>query len=187
MIARRTLTILLCLAGLLLLGSSFYMQMKAELAQMLIGHSWYQRSEMEPPAVPWPWADTRAVALLEIPSLDIKQFIMQDASGESLAFGPGLVTANTLPATGSHSMIAGHRDSHFDFIPKVLVGTRFRVSNYRGQSQLYQVVEQRVLDTQKEQLQLNSEQNLLTLITCFPFDGLIVGGPLRWIVNAQAI
>lgn len=184
---RRCLCLGLVLLGGYLLADSAYMQIKAKAAQMLIHHSWYQRAAGEQPAVPWPWADTKAIALLSIPALEIQQFVMQDASGESLAFGPGLVTGNELPASGGHSMVAGHRDSHFQFLKKLQPGMRLRVSNYRGESRGYQVIEARVLDTDKEALQHFPDQDLLTLISCYPFDALAPGGPLRWIVNAVPI
>jgi len=117
----------LVIAGALLVCNSLYMQAKAELAQILINHTWHQRQQSERPAKPWPWADTRAVALLEVPSLKVKRYIMQDASGESLAFGPGLMTTNALPAGQRHSIIAGHRDSHFQFMRKLKIGDRLSV------------------------------------------------------------
>lgn len=180
------LTITLILGGLLLLGNGVYMHAKAGLAQLLINHTWYQRQSQEQPAKPWPWADTRAVALLEFPSLDIKRFIMQDAHGESLAFGPGLVTQGALPGDKQHSIVAGHRDSHFKFLQRIKVGDHFSATNYRGQRQVYRVVEIRIINSEDELLVQSPADGLLSLITCYPFNDLESRGPLRLVINAVA-
>ncbi len=160
------------------------MQAKAQLAQMFIATSWESRQVNTMPGRPWPWADTRAIGTLEIPRLGIKQFIMQDASGESLAFGPGRVLPSVLPSSTGHAVIAGHRDSHFSFLRDVSKGDIITTSNYQQQQQSYKVSDIHIINVTEQSLNSNEEQNQLTLITCYPFDSLVPGGPLRLIITA---
>lgn len=172
--------------GVVLIGKAFYMDAKAELAQYLINSAWQTHEEGQPAKKPWPWADTYAVAKIEVPRLNVVQYIMRDASGESLAFGPGHLTKSALPASTGHTMIAGHRDSHFEFIKNLTMGDIVIVSNYHNDRQFYRVSKAVEFDTRSEQLNLTS-QDKLTLITCYPFNELTPGGPLRWIVDAIPI
>ena len=185
--SRKILTSILIIAGVYLLGSSAYMQAKAVLAQWLIASSWKQALNQEsPPPKPWWWADTRAIALLEIPTLNSKLYVMQDASGESLAFGPGHMPPSQTPAHDGHVVIAGHRDSHFSILKNIQIGDTIKTTHYDGQQQkTYHVSSIRIINSDTEKINITDEQDKLTLITCYPFDGFIPGGPLRLIVESE--
>ena len=51
----------------------------------------------------------------------------------------------------------------------------------------YVVEETAVLDSQTDQLFRYPEEASLLLVTCYPFDALLPGGPLRYVVKARAI
>lgn len=184
---QRSFYILIFLAGSVMVGQSFYMTAKAELAQYLIGSTWNSRQSDQPAAKPWPWADIHAVAKIEVPRLNITQYIMNDSSGEALAFGAGHLIKTALPAKNGHSMIAGHRDSHFEFLQHLSVGDQIIVSNYLGETQTYHVNSAYQLDIREDALMHYQDHSGLTLITCFPFNNLANQGPLRWIVEAEPI
>lgn len=178
------LTFILALA---LLGNSMYMTLKAEFAQYLIASSWQSITTDQPAAKPWPWADTFAIAKIEVPRLKLELYVMNDDTGESLAFGPGHLPKTSLPASYGHSMIAGHRDSHFDFIKDLVVGDEIIIRNYLGEQKTYQIRDAYQMDTRTESLHHMPGSNLLTLITCYPFSDITTGGPLRWIVDASPV
>lgn len=172
--------------GLLLLGKGLYMDVKAELAQILIAHSWQSREANAAAAKPWWWADTKAIATLEVPRLNKRLFVMQDDSGESLAFGPGHLNASEAIAQAGHVMIAGHRDSHFRFLKELQTGDLIQTTNANDEHLQYRVIQSYILDTRTESL-MKFDHNQLTLITCYPFDSVISGGPLRYIVNSEPV
>ena len=118
---RLVVTLMMC-TGLFLLGQGFYMEAKAKVAQVLIAASWHNRTPDSPPAQPWWWADTKVIAKLDVPRLKETVYVMQDDSGESLAFGPGHMPASARPSEQGHVVIAGHRDSHFEFLKNIQVG-----------------------------------------------------------------
>ncbi len=173
----------LFLGGVTLLTQGLYMDVKAMVAQGLIANSWLQRTAGSPPPKPWWWADTKAIAKLEVERLGEKVFVMQDDSGESLAFGPGHLRSSAGISNPGHVMIAGHRDSHFKFLEHLKIGDIISTTNHRSLTARYRVNEIAVIDSTSDALVLY-EQDRLSLITCFPFDSVVPGGPLRYIVNA---
>jgi len=185
-IHQRLITNALFLGGVILLTQGLYMDVKARVAQGLIAYSWQQRTAVSPPPKPWWWADTIAIAKLKVSRLRKEVFIMQDDSGESLAFGPGHLTQSADVSASGHVMIAGHRDSHFEFLQDLQVGDVVETTRYDSVTTHYQIRSLRILDSSKEQL-LRYDDNLLTLITCYPFSDFIPGGPLRYIVDAERV
>ena len=183
----RIICISMFFIGSLMVGKSLYMSAKADLAQFLIGKAWQSRQADQPAAKPWPWADIHAIAKIEIPRLNITQYIMNDISGEALAFGAGHLPKTHLPAKSGHSMIAGHRDSHFEFLQFLSVGDNIIVTNYLGETKTYKVDASYQIDVRRDALVHYPDHTGMTLITCFPFNNLANQGPLRWIVEAVVI
>lgn len=186
MIQKRIIANALFLGGAVLLAQGFYMDAKAIVAQGLIAHSWQQGTAGSPPPKPWWWADTKAIAKLEVARLNKQVYVMQDDSGESLAFGPGHLNASADISKAGHVMIAGHRDSHFKFLQHLEIGDIIETTNHLSVAVRYQISEITILNSDTEQL-MRYDENRLTLITCYPFEGFIPGGPLRYVVNAQPI
>jgi len=176
----------LWIAGAIFLSKGIYMDVKAEVAQWLIASSWDKRSKNEMPVKPWAWADTRAVARLNVPRLNETLYVMQDDSGESLAFGPGHIPASAPLSKDGHVVIAGHRDSHFEFLQNIEIGDLVTTENYQSIKQHYKVIELFIIDVNDQEIPLY-EHAQLTLITCYPFDDFVPGGPLRLVINAEPI
>lgn len=182
--ALRSLTlkaiVLICLAGTV---QSAWIPVKAELAQWLIDRSWQQcrRGPDCPP--PWPWADTRPVALLEAPNHGVNLVVLAGNSGRNLAFGPVLGDE----ATGGNDMvISGHRDTHFRFLQNVKTGDRLSIT--RGDRvREFEVIQTDIVDSLKTGLAIDSAMNRVSLVTCYPFDNPHAGGPLRYVVTALPV
>jgi len=176
--------ILLSLAGLSHLGVAAYIPGKAILAQFLLRQAWAESQITGADVRPWSWADTHPVARLQLDRLDVDMFVLAGASGRTMAFGPAHLETSAAPGTAGHSILTGHRDTHFAFLEHVVVGDRLSVEGRDGKKQTYRVVEARLADARQDHIKLNVSQDRLTLITCFPFNGLQSGGPLRWVVTA---
>ncbi|MFT6407276.1 MAG: sortase A [Arenicella sp.] len=183
---KRIIVNTLFLGGVVLLCQGIYMDAKAIIAQGLIAHSWQQRTAASPPPKPWWWADTKAIAKLKVSRLGKEVFIMQDDSGESLAFGPGHLSASAGISQAGHVMVAGHRDSHFKFLGQLQLGDVIETTNSESITSRYKIDQLSILNADTEKLMLY-QTDRLTLITCYPFNGLVPGGPLRYIVDAQRI
>jgi sortase A len=125
---------------------------------------------------------------LVIPRLGINQIILADASGRSLAFGPGQVgNGEFSDAKNERLILSGHRDTHFSFLRDVQRGDAMTLQTVQGDWLKYVVEETAVLDSRTEQLLRYPEEASLLLITCYPFDALLPGGPFRYVVKARAV
>lgn len=184
------LGLVLFISGAILLAHAFYMDAKAKLAQILIAHSWALSANgshtQEFTPKPWWWADTRVIAKLDIPRLQKTLYVMQDDSGESLAFGPGHLPGSARPSQSGHVMLAGHRDSHFAFLESLTVGDLIHTTNLQGKHKTYRIEQTQLFNINTDQL-YKLDDDLLSLITCYPFDGLVPGGPMRYIVHARPV
>lgn len=165
-----------------------YMLAKANLAQMLIARAWQSNTESHDAAVrPWPWADTHPVARIKIDRLDYDAWVLNGASGSTLAFGPGLAEGSASPGSSGVTVIGGHRDSHFTVLEHLQAGDHIRLQSTDRRWRDYRVDRLSVADSRHDAISLSAEQSRLVLITCYPFNALRAGGPLRYVVEATPV
>lgn len=177
----------LCL-GLWQLGQGSYIQAKAWLAQVLIKQAWTRTLEGEHQAKPWPWTDTWPVARISVPGRGVTRYVLAGANGRSFAFGPGHVFGTPLPGEAGNSVIGAHRDTHFAFLRELRPGEEIVVQNSASGIRRYRVERSEIVDKNETRVLAQPHgATLLTLITCYPFDALRAGGPLRYVVTAKAI
>jgi sortase A len=173
-------------AGAALLVHGLWIPTKAVAAQWLLERAWQRALAGEPRPRPWPWADTWPVARLEVPRWGIDLVVLSGASGSSLAFGPGHWSGTALPGDEGHSVIAGHRDTHFAFLRSLERGDVLWVTTAAGRRRPYRVVGARVVDERDPAPLASAGRSSLALVTCFPFDAWTPGGPERYAVWAGA-
>lgn len=177
---------LLCL-GFWQLGQGAYIPAKAWMAQELMQRAWQRSSNGIEQATPWPWADTWPVARLSARSGDVELIVLEGGSGRTLAFGPGHLSASSLPGETGNTVIAGHRDTHFRFLRDVELGESMVLETASGAKHLYKVVGIDVVDSRRGSLQLDTDEAFLSLVTCYPFEARDPGGPLRFVVTAKML
>lgn len=182
-IFRLTLSALLIALTLWQWGQASWIFAKAQLAQVLIKHAWSETLDSGQTQKPWPWADTFPVARLVSEASDDDLWVLAGADGSSLAFGPGKVVGSG----GEQGwVIAGHRDTHFQFLRQLNNGERLQLQTEQGDWQSYQVKGKEIVDSDKSSLTIPG-QDVLLLVTCYPFDALSTDSSLRWVVRAEAI
>jgi len=177
---------LLCL-GFWQLGQGAYIPAKAWLAQELMQRAWTRTGSGEVRATPWPWADTWPVARITARSGEVDLIVLAGASGRTLAFGPGHMSVSAMPGEAGNAVIAGHRDTHFQFLKDVQLGELLKVESSKGTRHLYKVVGVDIVDSRKGSLLLDTEAAMLSLVTCYPFDARETGGSLRYVVTARML
>jgi sortase A len=178
--------ILLGAAGAASLGRGLYIYAKAQLAQVLLHAAWVRAQESGSAAKPWPWADTHPVARLHAPAQDADVLILAGASGRTLAFGPGHLDGSAQPGDPGNAVITAHRDTHFRFLHAVTVGDALFVERADGGKRHFRIRRSYVVDYRDLHLARDTAVPTLTLVTCFPFGALNPGGPLRYVVVAEA-
>jgi len=182
---RNALILSLTIAGLALLAYGLWIPTKALLAQLLLRHAWEQTLSGQAQAKPWPWADTWPVARLSMPSSETSVIVLAGASGRTLAFGPGHVDGTPLPHQKGNCVISAHRDTHFAALQSLRRGDAIIVESANGLTSKYKVIDLRVVDHKDTRVLESDGADALTLITCFPFDSVVPGGPLRYVVVAR--
>ena len=162
--------------------NALWIPIKAEVAQVLMGHAWSRVLNGEADARPWPWADTSPAGILEVPGLGIRQIILSGTSGRNLAFGPTLLTSPQ-----QHDLVlSGHRDTHFSFMQSLEKGEILRITTLEG-SREYRVSWLEIVDSRSQQWVIEPATARLTLMTCYPFDAITPRGPLRYVITALPV
>ena len=170
--------------GSWLIGQGAWIHFKAETAQWLLQQAWHTSMNTHVPVKPWPWADTWPVGRLVVPRLDIDQIILAGTTGQSLAFGPGKVRNGQVSAHEPQTIIlSGHRDTHFSFMQDIQLGDKLIVQSPQGEWLTFTVRSLEIMDSRIQPLPVNQAEHDLRLITCYPFDAVLPGGPLRYVVN----
>jgi sortase A len=169
------------------IGAGLWIPAKAWLAQRLIARAWAESMATGAPAAPWPWADTTPVARLSVPRLGIDQIVLAHATGRTLAFGPGHLDGTPAPGTPGLAIVSGHRDTSFRFLGDLEIGDAVRIQRADGVWLDYRVGGSTILDERQAGLpQIINGPPRLALTTCYPFDAIEPGGPLRFVVWADA-
>jgi sortase A len=171
-------------------GNAAWIYAKAYLARHWIAQAW--QGQLHNPSArashkPWPWADTWPVARLQWLSGDtVRQdlYVLAGAHGSALAFGPGHLDGTAEPGEGA-AVIGGHRDTHFAFLQYLQKNALLRVQTRQGEWKHYRVRKSWVADSRTQPLLIAPDSQSLWLVTCYPFDEVVPGGPLRFVVYAE--
>ena len=200
--ARKVTTIIIVLlfsTSLWQLASAGWIQGKAIIAQQLLNHSWnktlidhgktnsQKAKAADQKAIthkPWPWADTWPIAKMIVPRHNIEQIILAGDSGSTLAFAPGHSFASEEPNTIGLTMISAHRDTHFSFLENIKAGDEIYLQT-ADKLILYRVNDIKIVDSKTFTLQQIKDDKTLVLVTCFPFDAILSGSSLRYLVYAS--
>ncbi len=187
---RRTLRIaavtLLAGVGLWQVGQGAWISVKARLAQHLLHRAWARTLGGESEAKPWPWADTWPVARLRVPAHGVDLIVLAGVSGRVLAFGPGHAPGSAVPGMPGTAIVTGHRDTHFRFLERVKLGDEIVMEAPGQPRSRFRVRQTTVVDSRTAVIRSGEGAPSLVLLTCYPFDAVRPGGPLRYVVGADA-
>ena len=180
----KALVIVLPLSGLWFVANASYIHVKATLAQYLLEAAWSESVMGQKEVKPWPWADTWPVARLNVPGLGINRIVLAGANGSSLAFGPGRLFNPHPGEDYTHTMIAGHRDTHFEFLRHLRHGDVIDLQTNNGTKRFF--VDKTLVVNKDDTTWLHNDgEKRLTLITCYPFEAIRPGTSLRYLVLAR--
>jgi sortase A len=199
---RCAMTVAAALIGVVSVAEATWIEAKAYVAQSLIEVAWQRNQLGKASAQPWPWADTTPVARLTVlerdpPSVTVPPtlaaprgaslIVLEGSSGRNLAFGPTHDAASVLPGERGNSVIAAHRDTHFRILATLEPGDRLRIERPDGHVAFFAVTDISIVDSRHTRIALAADEPRLTLVTCYPFDAIRPGGPLRFVVTADLI
>ena len=183
---RRLLAWLLAIAGLIALAGAAAILATAQAGQWLLELAWRRAVATGVAPSPWPWADTRPVARLTAPAQDADLLVLAGATGRTLAWGPGHLDGTATPGEAGQSVVSAHRDTHFRFLERTRIGDEIVVERVDRVRVRYRVVSTRIADADHLDIPREVDAPTLTLVTCWPFDAVVPGGPMRYVVVAEA-
>ena len=179
---------LLALIGIGVFAYGAYTPVKAQLAQYLIQNAWEVSASTGYEVQPWSWMDSHPVMRLKSAKHNQSLVVLEGDTGNVLAFAPGRNTQSAKPHQKGTVVISAHRDTHFSFLKKVALGDVFEVDSLTDKQRYqYRVDDIKIIDSNKQEMVINENQSELKLVTCYPFNALTVGGPLRYVVSAKLV
>ena len=131
------------------------------------------------------------LGVLEVPEINLKQYITEGTSDDNLQLGPGRYLSSSLPGEFSSNVaIAGHRTTYgapFKDLDSLNIGDKI-ILTYASKKYVYIVDETRIVESDSgEYVLYNRGVDRITLTTCHPKysakQRLIVSGVLKTIEN----
>ncbi len=125
------------------------------------------------------------IGKMTIPSIKGKWPLVKGVSNSDLAKGVGHYIGSANPGVTGNSIFAGHREMGLKQLGNLEQGDEIIIETLDGKFK-YEVTETRVVDQKDRSVHVESDEALLTLITCYPFD-YIGSAPDRFILTASLI
>jgi len=122
---------------------------------------------------------------IEISSIGLTAMIEEGDNGRILRRAVGHLPGTALPGRPGNVVLAGHRDTFFRPLRHIQKGDEITLTTLEG-SYRYRVDFTEVVGPQHTKVLDNSNEAILTLVTCYPF--YFVGpAPKRFIVRASML
>jgi sortase A len=161
----------LIILGLFGIAKASLMPIKAIIGQHYLEVAWKDSLKSNKLSKPWKSADFYMIGELTVPKLKISRVILNSVSGEALAWSIGRVTNLVSSSKNGPIILAGHRDSHMQFMSKLNIGDKIELMMTDGVLKTYEIsktviTERPELKTFTHKIKMNS----LVLTTCWPFN-----------------
>jgi len=125
------------------------------------------------------------IGRIEIPRLRLSAVVVEGLDRRTLRRAVGHIPGTALPGQPGNVGLSGHRDTFFRPLKDLRVKDEVQLSTLRGEFK-YEVESLRVVEPDDVGVLASSDENVLTLVTCYPF--YFVGpAPQRWIVRARQV
>jgi sortase A len=120
---------------------------------------------------------------IEIPSLNMKVMIQEGTDSRTLQRGIGHITGTASLGQPGNVGLAGHRDTFFRDLRNIHKGDEITLVTLTGDTH-YRVDQISIVGPRDSGVLRDSGNNVLTLVTCYPFN-YIGSAPKRFIVRAK--
>jgi sortase A len=125
------------------------------------------------------------VGRVEIPRLGLSAIVVEGTDSTALRRGAGHIPGTALPGEAGNVGVSGHRDTFFRPLKDLRIKDEIRFSTLNGDFR-YEVESLRVVEPSNVRVLAPSRENVLTLVTCYPFF-YIGAAPKRFIVRARQV
>ena len=177
----------LIILGLVGITKASLMPIKAIIGQHYLEVAWKESLKSNKLSKPWKSADFYMVGELKVPKLKVSRVILNSVSGEAMAWSIGRVTNLGNAIDKQPIILAGHRDSHMQFMSELNIGDKIELTMSDGLLTTYIISGTEVSDKPEvatSSVTLGSESLILT--TCWPFNAM-KSGDQRYLIFADKV
>ena len=177
----------LIILGLVGITKASLMPIKAIIGQHYLEVAWKESLKSNKLSKPWKSADFYMIGKLKVPKLKVSRVILNSVSGEAMAWSIGRVTNLVTAIDKQPIILAGHRDSHMQFMSELNIGDKIELTMSDGVLKTYIISGTEVSDKPEVALSpvsLGSESLILT--TCWPFNAM-KSGDQRYLIFADKV
>jgi sortase A len=125
------------------------------------------------------------IGRMEIPRLGLSAIVVEGPGRTALRRGVGHIPGTALPGEAGNVGLSGHRDTFFRPLKDLRTKDEIRFSTLKGDFR-YEVESLRVVEPSDVGVLAPSGENVLTLVTCYPFF-YIGAAPKRFVVRARQV
>jgi len=173
--------------GIFGIAKASFMPIKAIIGQHYLEAAWQESLRNNRLSKPWRSADFYMIGELTVPRLKISRVILNSVSGEAMAWSIGRVANFNHALDKQPIILAGHRDSHMQFMSELNIGDKIELTMSDGLMTTYIISGTEVSDKPEVALspvRLGSKSLILT--TCWPFNA-IKSGDQRYLIFADKV
>ena len=177
----------LIILGLVGITKASLMPIKAIIGQHYLEVAWKESLKNNKVSKPWKSADFYMIGELKVPKLKVSRVILNSVSGEAMAWSIGRVTNLGNAIEKQPIILAGHRDSHMQFMSELNVGDKIELMMSDGLLKTYIISGTEVSDKPEVALSTASlGRESLILTTCWPFKAM-KSGDKRFLIFAHQL
>jgi sortase A len=125
------------------------------------------------------------IGRIEIPRLLLSSIVCEGAESATLRRAVGHIPGTALPGQPGNVALAGHRDTFFRSLRDLRIKDEILLSTLKGDFK-YEVESLMVVEPENVEVLAPSAENVLTLVTCYPFS-YIGSAPKRFIARARQV
>jgi len=129
--------------------------------------------------------DRSPLGRIEISTVGLSAMILEGVDERTLRRGVGHIPGTPLPGQPGNVALAGHRDTFFRALRNIREDDEITLQTLSGFSR-YRVDSIKIVDPGEMQVLNNSDDAILTLVTCYPFS-FVGPAPKRFVVRAHKL
>jgi sortase A len=171
--------LLLSYCGFVMVDAWVFQQRESRNLDRLLDHS--PKARGGPPAI----AVKGLIGRLEILRLGLSVVLIEGDDPRTLRRAVGHIPGTPLPGQPGNVALTGHRDTFFRPLRNIRANDIIVVTTLQGEYR-YRVVSTRVVRPDNVAVLNPSENEILTLVTCYPFY-FVGAAPVRFIVRAERL
>jgi len=167
--------------GFALLDARLYQAEQARRFERALKETNLARAESPAIAV----SEGSTLGRIEISSVGLTAMILEGTDEGTLRRAVGHIRGTPLPGQQGNVALAGHRDTFFRGLRKILVNDEITLTTLSG-SYRYRVDSTKVVKPEETEVLEDDGDDILTLVTCYPFN-FVGSAPGRFIVRARRV